>query len=111
MNPAGAILGLAALAIIGLGFVWVIRGERRLGWTWWPWFMLAGIVIVVISIFVPWTWLSALLGIFGASLVWGATEFRGQALRAARGWYPTPEGGKRRPPLETLIRKIRAPGL
>lgn len=111
MNPAGPLLGLAALAIIGLGFVWVIRAERRLGWAWWPWFMAAGIVVIVISIFMPRPWLSALVGILGASLVWGATEFRGQASRAALGWYPGAGETKRRPPLERLIRKLKAPGL
>jgi hypothetical protein len=111
VNPAGVVLGMAALAIIGLGFVWVIRAERDLGWAWWPWFMSAGIVIIVVSIFVPGRWPSALLGIFGASVVWGSTEFRGQAVRASLGWYPSKAGGKRRPPCEGLIRKMKAPGL
>jgi hypothetical protein len=111
MNATGALLGLAAIAIIGLGFVWVISAERNLGWAWWPWFMLAGFVVIIISILVGSRWLSALLGIFGASLVWGATEFRGQAVRTSLGWYPAKEGGKIRPPCEGLIRKMRAPGL
>jgi len=111
MNPAGVFLGAAALALIGLGFFWVIGAERRLGWTWWPWFMAAGIVVITLSLFVPWSWGSALLGILGASLVWGSTEFGAQARRAALGWYPGAGEPKRRPPLADLIGRLKAPGL
>ena len=110
MNLSGLILGITTLFIIGLGFIWVIRGERYLGLLWWPYFMAAGVLCVIGSLFVSAIWASALLGIFGASLIWGSTEFKEQAVRAELGWYPFWEK-KIHPPLAKIIKKWRAPHL
>ena len=96
MNWLGLLLGFASLLIVGLGFFWVIRGERSLGLLWWPYAMLLGVLLIGASLFVATDWGSALLGIFGASLIWGATEFKEQAVRAELGWYPF--GAKKMPP-------------
>ena len=110
MNTFGLLIGIAALFIIGLGFIWVIRGERYLGLLWWPYFMGLGILLVVGSIFVPSLLGSALLGIFGSSLIWGSTEFKEQAIRTELGWFPFREK-KIQPPLAEIIRKLKAPHL
>jgi len=110
MNTFGLLIGIAALFIIGLGFIWVIRGERYLGLLWWPYFMGLGILLVVGSIFVPSLLGSALLGIFGSSLIWGSTEFKEQAIRTELGWFPFREK-KIQPPLAEIIRKWKAPHL
>ena len=110
MNTFGLLIGIAALFIIGLGFIWVIRGERYLGLLWWPYFMGLGILLVMGSIFVPCILGSALLGIFGGSLIWGSTEFKEQAIRAELGWYPFREK-KIRPPFAEIIKKWKAPHL
>lgn len=110
MNFFGLTLGIATLPMIGLGFVWVIRGERYLGYLWWPYAMGSGILVVIGSLFVPSIWISALLGIFGASLIWGATELKEQAVRAEIGWYPF-NAHKIRPPLARIIDKWKAPHL
>ncbi len=86
MNFSGLALGSAALLIIGLGFVWVIRGEYYLGYLWWPYVMGLGILLIGVSLFLASDWASALSGVFGASLVWGSTEFKEQAVRAELGW-------------------------
>ncbi len=110
MNPFGLMLGLATFFIIGLGFVWVIRVERFLGYLWWPYVMAAGALVVLGSLFVASDWGSALLGAFGASLIWGATELKDQAVRAELGWFPfNPK--KIRPPFAEIIQKWRAPRL
>jgi len=111
MSPAGPLLGLASLAVIGLGFFWVVKVEYALGLAWWPWFMLAGLLLIASSLFVGESLLSALLGIAGASVAWGSTELRAQALRVERGWYPANPKAKPRPPLESIIRKLKAPSL
>ncbi|MCJ7702163.1 MAG: DUF4491 family protein [Anaerolineales bacterium] len=111
MNTFGLILAVAALFIIGLGFIWVIRGERYLGFLWWPYFMALGILLIIGSLFVPWIWGSALVGVLGASLLWGSTELKEQAIRAELGWFPFHPGPKPRPPFADKIEKWKAPHL
>ena len=110
MTPFGLLIGLATLLIIGMGFIWVIRGERYLGVLWWPYFMGTGILLVIASLWISSTWGAALLGILGASLVWGSTELKEQAIRAELGWYPFREE-KIQPPLAKIIEKWKAPHL
>ena len=111
MNFLGIARGFIALGLVGFGFFWVVRLEFGLGWTWWPWVALAGAAFIAASLFLPWTFVSALLGAFGASLVWGATELRNQAIRVELGWYPANPEGKLKPPLESIIRNLKAPDL
>jgi hypothetical protein len=110
MNFFGITLGIVTLLIIGLGFIWVIRGERYVGYLWWPYVMGLGILFIVASLFVNSLWSSALLGVFGASLIWGSTELKEQAVRAEIGWYPF-NAKKIRPPLVKMIEKWKAPHL
>ena len=110
MSWFGFSIGIATLFIIGLGFVWVIRGERYFGYLWWPYVLGAGILCVIGSLFLSNNWLSALLGAFGASLVWGSTELKEQAIRGELGWYPF-RARKIRPPFADRIKRWRAPSL
>ena len=110
MNFFGLTLGILTLFIIGLGFVWVIRGERYFGYLWWPYVMGTGILLILISLFISSIWVSALLGVFGASLIWGSTELKEQAIRAEVGWYPF-RARKILPPFAKTIEKWKAPHL
>ena len=110
MNFFGLILGIATLFIIGLGFIWVIRGERLFGYLWWPYVMGVGVLFIFFSLLVSSIWISAVLGVFGASLTWGSTELKEQAIRAEVGWYPF-NGRKILPPFAEAIRKWKAPHL
>jgi hypothetical protein len=110
MNWFGISLGVATLLIIGLGFVWVIRGERYFGYLWWPYVMGTGILLVASSVFLASDWASALIGVLGASLIWGSTELKEQAVRGELGWYPFRKN-KIRPPFNQAIEKIKAPHL
>lgn len=110
MNFFGVLVGLATLFIIGLGFVWVIRGERFFGYLWWPYVMGAGILLIAVSVFLASDWASALVGAFGASLLWGSTELKEQAVRGELGWYPFREK-KILPPGAEIIKKWPAPHL
>ncbi len=110
MNTFGFLLGIATLFIIGLGFVWVIRGERYLGYLWWPYFMGLGVLLVLGSLLVSSIWGSAVMGAFGGSLIWGSTELKEQAVRAELGWFPFRKN-KLRPPLADVIKKLNAPHL
>ena len=110
MNFFGLTLGVVTLFIIGLGFVWVIRGERYFGYLWWPYVLVLGILLVIGSLFVANIWISALLGAFGASLIWGGTELKEQAVRTEVGWYPF-NRKKFLPPFANIIKKWKAPHL
>ncbi|MBN1536476.1 MAG: DUF4491 family protein [Anaerolineales bacterium] len=110
MNTFGLVIGLITLAVIGIGAFWVIRGERVLGYLWWPYFIGAGVLLMVTSGFIKNDWCSALAGVIGASLVWGATEFKEQAIRAELGWYPF-GNHKKRPPFAKIIQKWKPPNL
>ncbi len=111
MNLFGPLLGLATLLMIGLGFVWVIRGEYWLGYLWWPYVLGLGTLLALASLFVASAWGSALLGVLGASLAWGATELKDQAVRAELGWYPFNPKPKPQPPFAEQIRRWKAPHL
>ena len=110
MNLIGLSFGITTLLIIGLGFIWVIRGERYFGVLWWPYVMGLGVSLVIVSLLVSSIWISALLGAFGASLLWGATELKEQAVRAEIGWYPF-NARKILPPFAKIIEKWKAPHL
>jgi hypothetical protein len=110
MNFFGICMGLITLLVIGLGFVWVIRAEKYLGYLWWPYFMGGGILLMATSGFIHNDWGAALAGVVGASLVWGATEFKHQAVRAELGWFPYRQE-KKQPPFARIIEKWNAPHL
>jgi hypothetical protein len=110
MNAFGLIIGMATLLIIGLGFPLVIRGERYLGYLWWPYMMGLGFLIVFASLFISSDWLSVVVGVLGATFVWGSTELKEQAVRAELGWFPF-NANKIKPPFEQFIRKWKAPHL
>ncbi|HSD83693.1 MAG TPA: DUF4491 family protein, partial [Anaerolineae bacterium] len=76
----------------------------------WPYLMGLGFVIVIISLFISLSWLSAIVGVLGATFVWGSTELKEQAVRAEIGWYPFSDR-KIPPPLARIIEKWRAPHL
>jgi hypothetical protein len=110
MNWFGLSIGMLTFFIIGLGFVWVIRGERYFGYLWWPYVMGAGAICVAVSFFISNDYLSAFVGATGGSLLWGSTELKEQAVRAELGWYPFHEK-KILPPFWETIKKWKAPSL
>ena len=110
MNWFGISVGFVTLFIIGLGFIWVIRGERYFGYLWWPYVMGLGVLCVISSLFISNDWGSVLLGGIGASLLWGSTELKEQAVRGELGWYPFWEK-KILPPFAEIIKKWKAPSL
>jgi len=88
VNFTGIILGFAMLCLIGLGFLWVIKLEYFFGAKIWKWILALGILTCIASLWVPYFWISSLMGIFGGSVVWGATELPEQEKRVRRGLFP-----------------------
>ena len=110
MNSFGFLIGLLTLLIIGLGFPLVMRGERYFGYLCWPYMMGLGILIIIASLFVQNDWLSVIIGVLGATFVWGSTELKEQAVRTEVGWYPF-NANKIKLPFESIIKKWKAPHL
>lgn len=106
----GLYAGFVTLLIIGIGFPLVVHGERLLGYLWWPYFMAAGLLLAGLSALVRPNWLSVVVGVLGATLAWGSTELKEQAVRAQLGWYPS-NPDKPAPPLASCISKWKAPHL
>jgi len=110
MNYFGLLTGILTLLIIGLGFPLVIQTERRLGYLWWPYMMGLGILVIAASLFIANDWLSVIVGVLGATFVWGSTELKEQATRAELGWFPR-HAKKIQPPFSNIIKKWPAPHL
>ncbi len=110
MQTFGVLAGIVTLLVIGLGFPVVIHGERFLGVHWWPYMMGSGLLVIGLSLLVDSQWMSVLLGVIGATLAWGSTELKEQAVRAELGWFPL-HPRKIKPPFEDVIAKWKAPHL
>jgi len=110
MNTFGIFIGIITLLIIGLGFALVIRGERYFGYWCWPYMMGVGILIILASLFIQNDWLCVIVGVVGATFVWGSTELKEQAVRAELGWFPF-NINKIKLPFESIIKKWKAPHL
>lgn len=110
MSAYGILIGLITLCIIGLGFPLVIQSERYLGYLWWPYMLGTGVLLILASVFIGSSWLSAVLGALGATFAWGSTELKEQAVRTEIGWYPFNDR-KVPPPFAEVIEKWKAPHL
>jgi len=110
MNIFGILIGILTLLIIGLGFPLVIRGERIFGYLVWPYMMGTGFLIIIVSLYIQNDWLSVIIGVVGATFIWGSTELKEQAVRTEIGWYPF-NANKVKLPFESIIKKWKAPHL
>ncbi|PID84764.1 MAG: hypothetical protein CSB13_11430 [Chloroflexi bacterium] len=88
MNFTGIFFALFTVVTIGLGFVWVIKLEYYVGSHVAKAVAVLGILVVVVSLFMPSFTLSAIVGIIGGTIVWGATELPDQEERVAEGMFP-----------------------
>jgi len=88
MNYNGIILGLFTTVAIGIGFVWVIRLEYYVGAHVAKAVAALGIIVTLASLFTPNFVTSAIVGILGGTIVWGATELPDQEERVAEGMFP-----------------------
>jgi hypothetical protein len=88
MNATGILFGVFTFLAIGLGFVWVIKLEYYVG-AHVAWAVAAlGAAMVLASLFVPGFLPSAVMGVLGGTLFWGATELPAQERRVEKGLFP-----------------------
>ena len=81
LNFQGILLAVCTFLIIGLCHPLVIKTEYYFGTKpWWIW-LLAGLTCCVSALFIQSLFWSALLGVLGASFLWGIGELFSQEKR------------------------------
>ena len=88
MHFQGILLGLASFLSIGLFHPVVIRCEYHFSYRIWPLFLIAGVILLGISLRFSNVILSAILGVIGFSCFWSVVELFQQHKRVERGWFP-----------------------
>ena len=81
-------IGLATFLIIGLFHPLVIKGEYYFGEKVKWWFLIAGIIFLVLSLCTDSLIGSALLGVTSFSSFWRILEIKEQVERVRKGWFP-----------------------
>lgn len=84
----GIIIAISTFFIIGIFHPIVIKTEYRWGTRPWWIFMIVGILSVIGSLFIAEVLWSSILGVFGASSLWGIGELFEQKKRVEKGWFP-----------------------
>ena len=88
LNFEGILLAVSTFLIIGLCHPLVIKTEYYFGTKpWWIW-LVSGLSCCAGALFVGSIFWSALLGVLGASFLWGIGELLAQEKRVAKGWFP-----------------------
>ena len=88
MHYYGILLGLASFLSIGLFHPIVIKCEYRFSYRIWPLFLVAGILLVMVSVFMDNLILSAIVGVVAFSCFWSINELFHQHKRVEKGWFP-----------------------
>jgi hypothetical protein len=84
----GIIIAVCTFLIIGIFHPVVIKAEYHWGTRPWWIFLLVGIVAILCALAVSNVIISSLLGVFGASSLWGIGELFSQKKRVEKGWFP-----------------------
>lgn len=88
MNLEGIMIGFASFVIIGIFHPIVIKGEYYFGKKVWPVFLIVGIMLAALSVFIKDNRFSILLGITAFSCFWSIHEIFEQEKRVMKGWFP-----------------------
>ena len=88
MYFTGIIIAISTFLIIGIFHPIVIKAEYYTGTRLWWLFLLVGIVCVGIALFIENPIISSIIGVFGASSLWGIGELLEQKKRVQKGWFP-----------------------
>ena len=89
MNFQGITIGIIAFAIIGVFHPIVIKTEYYFGKKAWPVFLVAGVLLIGLSLFIVSGIISAITGVLGFSSLWSIHEIIEQEQRVKKGWFPS----------------------
>ena len=88
MYFTGIIIAVATFLTIGIWHPIVIKTEYHFGTLPWVIYLIVGVACIVGALFIENTLLSAIVGVFGASALWGIGELFHQRRRVLKGWFP-----------------------
>jgi hypothetical protein len=88
MNLTGIVIGLISFLSIGVFLPIVIKAEYRFSKSCWPVFLVAGVILMIISAMAENVILSSALAVIGMSSWWSILELFEQEKRVQKGWFP-----------------------
>ena len=88
LNFEGIIIGACTFIIIGLFHPLVIKGYYYLGLKCRIYFLIAGLIFLILSLIVTNNYMSILSGVTSFSCFWSILEVNEQKERVAKGWFP-----------------------
>lgn len=84
----GVIIAVTTFLIIGVFHPIVIWVEYHFGTRPWWLFLVLGLAAIVSAFFIADVFLSAVLGVLGATCLWTIGEIFEQRQRVKKGWFP-----------------------
>ena len=88
MYFTGIIIAASTFLAIGIWHTIVIKTEYYWGTRPWIIYLIVGLACVAGALFIENAILSSVVGVFGASALWGIGELFEQKKRVERGWFP-----------------------
>lgn len=88
MYFTGIIIAISTFLAIGIWHPIVIKTEYHWGTRPWVVYLVIGLGCIVGALFIENTIVSAIVGVFGASALWGIGELFAQRRRVKKGWFP-----------------------
>jgi len=88
MYLSGILIGVISFLSIGVFHPIVIKAEYHFSKSCWPVFLIAGIILMIISAMIENVVLSSALAVVGMSSWWSILELFHQEKRVQKGWFP-----------------------
>ena len=88
MYITGILIGIISFLSIGVFHPIVIKAEYHFSKSCWPVFLIAGSVLMIVSVFVENVVISSALAVIGMSSWWSILELFEQEKRVEKGWFP-----------------------
>lgn len=88
MHFIGIVIGVISFLSIGVFHPIVIKAEYHFSKSCWPVFLIAGVVLMCVSLFMENVVLSSALAVVGMSSWWSILELFEQEKRVQKGWFP-----------------------
>lgn len=88
MYFTGIVIAVSTFISIGVFHPIVIKAEYHFGTRPWWIFLLVGIVLCIVALFIENVIISSIIGVVGASSLWAIGELFSQRKRVIKGWFP-----------------------
>jgi hypothetical protein len=88
MYFTGIIIAVSTFLAIGIWHPIVIKTEYYYGTRPWVLYLVIGMACIIAALFIENAIVSSIVGVFGASALWGIGELFAQRKRVLKGWFP-----------------------